>query len=281
MAMVMVQNAKRLRLGRPPLPGEHGAWVMLYTPLLAAAIGAGADVMHAVLLTLSVTGAFFGQHAAGLVLRRRGGAQARWWLGIYAGVFAVCGAILFWISGAVDLLWIGVPAFALMARQLGRSRFSRKRVDRSVPGEFLAIGGLTLTAPGAVVVTTGALSLTAVEIWGLFALFFGSSVFFVKMHLLAAQIKQGVRWEDRLRLGRGLLVYHGALAAGLLAVYLMDTSAGGLLILGFAPVILRALAGWVRLSNQLPNLKRVGLIESAYALWFSGCIVAALRLTWI
>ena len=278
MAMAMARDAKQLRLGRPPLPGEHGAWVMLYTPLLAAAIGAGADVMHAVLLTLSVTGAFFGQHAAGLMLRGRGGAQARRWLGIYAGVFALCGAMVLWVSEAVDLLWIGIPAFGLMAWQLGRSRFSRKRVDRSAPGEFLAIGGLTLTAPGAVVVATGALSLAAVGIWGLFALFFGSSVFFVKMHLLAAQVKQGVRWEDRLRLGRGLLVYHGALVAGLLAVYLMGTPAGGLLILGFAPVMLRALAGWARLSNRLPNLKRVGLIESAYALWFSGFIVAILRM---
>lgn len=275
MAIAMARDTKYP--GRPPLPGEHGAWVMLYTPLLAASIGAGADVMHAVLLGLAVTGAFFGQHAAGLVLRGRRDVSARRWLWIYAGVWVICGAILFWILETADLLWIGVPAFGLMAWQLGRSRFARKRVDRSVPGEFLAIAGLTLTAPGALVAATGALSMTAFGLWVLFAVFFGSSVFFVKMHLQAVQVKQGVSWLDRLRLGRGLLVYHVALAAGLLAIYRMGAPAGGLLLLGFAPAILRALIGWMRLSNRLPNLKRVGLIESVYALWFSGCVVAILR----
>ena len=47
--------------------------------------------------------------------------------------------------------------------------------------------------------------------------------------------------------------------------------------LAYAPALLRALWGWVRLSNRLPSLKRVGIAEIVYSLWFAAWLAAALR----
>lgn len=279
MSLAMENN--QVVIGRPVIPREHGAWFMLCMPMVAVLSGAGANGIRAGLLIVAAISAFCGQHTAGLILRGRGDGQAQLWMGIYGAAFGLSSGLLLGFYGLFDLLWIGTPAASVMLWQLVRSRFSRKRLDRSISGELLAIAGLTLTAPGAYVVATGTLSSSAIGLWGLFVLYFGSSVFFVKMHILSAQKKEALQWGDRLHLGGGLLVYHAVVAVHLVAFYLTGAPAGALLMLGFAPVMVRAVWGWVRLSHQLPNLKRVGLIESIYTLWFSGCVAAVLRLALI
>ena len=47
-------------------------------------------------------------------------------------------------------------------------------------------------------------------------------------------------------------------------------------MLAYIPALVRAFAGWAALSNRLPSLKRVGFGETFYALWFTGCFLAAL-----
>lgn len=281
MAMAMQHEQGRIHLGWPPVPREHGAWFMLCMPMMAVLVGTGADFVGAGLLVLAVVSAFCGQYLAGLVLRGRGVAHAKVWLGIYVGILSASSGLLMGVYGVTDLMWLGTFAGAIMGWQLIRSRFSRKRLDRSISGELVAVAGLVLTAPCAYVVSSGTLSQSAIGLWGLFVLYFGSSVFFVKMHLLAAQKKEGLVFRDRVHLGIGVLVYHGVLGGQLVLFYLMGAPAGLLLLLGFAPVILRALVGWLRLSNRLPNLKYVGLVESVYTLWFSGCVATALRLALI
>jgi hypothetical protein len=140
---------------------------------------------------------------------------------------------------------------------------------------MMAIAGLALTAPAASVVGMGELTQTGIGLWGLFVLFFCSSVFYVKMRIEAVRIKAGVGWADRLRLGSGLLVYHAILLINLLT-FVRLSEMGIFLLIGFIPVFIRALLGFMRLSNQLPNLKVVGVIESVYTLWFSGWVVGLL-----
>lgn len=259
-----------------PIPREHGAWFMLYVPLMVVLVGLHADWFFTVVLVLTVTGVFWGQHTAGLVLRRRGDVGSGWWLVLY-GCVSVMGAGSLLAYGLTDLLWMGIPFGLFMSWQLVRSKFARKRVDRTLSGEMVAIAGLTLTAPVAFVVCVGELTQTAIGLWGLFVLFFCSSVFYVKMRIEAVQIKAGIQWKDRLHLGSGLLFYHTILVVNLL-VFTRVSEFGIFLLIGFVPVFIRALLGFVRLSNQLPKLKVVGMIESVYTLWFAGWVVVVLQM---
>jgi hypothetical protein len=259
----------------PPVPQEHGAWFMLYVPLLTVLICFRSNPDVALLLLLTVTGAFFGQHTAVLLIRDRARPGSGPWLTLYGLIFAFGSALLLVFYGLFDLIYLGVPAAVALIWLFTRSRFARKRIDRTFSGEILAIAGLALTAPAAAVAATGQMSQTAIGLWGLYVLFFGSSVLYVKMRIAAVQKKAGIVLKDRLVLGSGLLVYHAALALNLVAFYAAAPIPGQFLLIGFAPILIRAAIGWTVLSNRLPNLKRVGLIESAYTLWFSGWLTAA------
>src|SRR5690242_7076943 len=83
-------------LDRPPIPHEHGAWVILYAPLVLGFCAA--HTVNPVLwlvLTLAVTGLFLAREAAGLLLRRRGKVGSSIWLCAYSAIF---------LSGALPLL---------------------------------------------------------------------------------------------------------------------------------------------------------------------------------
>ncbi|MDP6040838.1 MAG: YwiC-like family protein, partial [Candidatus Latescibacteria bacterium] len=220
----------------PPIPREHGAYFMFYMPLVTVLIGLRVDWLLTLVLVLTVTGGFFGQYTASLMLRGRSGAGDGWWLIIYGCVFAM-GTVYLLVYGLTDLFWIGIPFGLLMSWQLARSRFSRKRVDRTLSGEMMAIAGLALTAPAASVVGMGELTQTGIGLWGLFVLFFCSSVFYVKMRIEAVRIKAGVGWADRLRLGSGLLVYHAILLINLLT-FVRLSEMGIFLLIGFIPVFI-------------------------------------------
>ncbi|MBT3605852.1 MAG: YwiC-like family protein [Candidatus Latescibacteria bacterium] len=263
---------------RPPIPQEHGAWFMLYVPLITILISLNATIDSSLVLILTVTGAFFGQHATILFIRNRAPKGTGLWLLIYSLLFAVGCIILLSTYALFDLIYIGTPAAIALFWLFIRSRFARKRIDRTFSGEILAIAGLSLTAPAAAIVATGHLSQTAMGLWGLYVLFFGSSVLYVKMRILAVQKKSGITFKDRITLGSGLIIYHIALLANVFTFHITTPLLGKYLLVGFAPIIIRAIIGWIRLSNTLPNLQRVGLIESIYTLWFSVCLIKALQI---
>ena len=277
-AVVVSESGLFARLGRPPVPREHGTWFMFYVPMIAVLIGTDAAWDRVGVLALTVTAGFCGQFAARLAVRGRGGQGVGLWLGIYATVFLLGCAVMILGYGLTDLLWIGAPALGVLGWQIFRSRQTRKRVDRTLSGEFLAVAALTLTAPAAWIMGMGDLSRQAVGLWGAYVLFFGSSVFYVKMRITAVQVKAGIQFLDRVRLGWTLVLYHGFVLVNLVVFHrLTNDGMSTALLIGFLPVMLRALLGWIRLSNRMPNLTRVGLIESVYTLWFSGWLAVAMR----
>ncbi|MGA1199960.1 MAG: YwiC-like family protein, partial [Candidatus Latescibacterota bacterium] len=78
------QSLAPTQITRPPIPQEHGAWFMLYVPLITMLIGLQAPLEPACLLILTVTGAFLGQHTTILFFRNRAPNGAGLWLTLYA-----------------------------------------------------------------------------------------------------------------------------------------------------------------------------------------------------
>jgi hypothetical protein len=123
--------------------------------------------------------------------------------------------------------------------------------------QLLAVAGLTLTAPAAWYAATGRLDY---RLWLLNALYFAGGIFYVKMHIATAIARKP---SSR----RPVAIYYGALAV----VAALWWPVG----LAFAPVIVRAFVGLVRVSPRL-QIKRLGWTEVCYSMLFAGLVV----LTW-
>jgi len=262
-------------IGRPPFPREHGAWVILYCSLfLGLAAAGGSTPARWLLVIVTVTGAFLTREAAGLLLRRRGGTSVGFWFWVYMALF-LAGALplLFWYR-VVSLLLIGGLAALLFA--FHSALLMRGRLDRSQWGEILGVGALALTAPAGYATAAGRLDGVAWLIWAACLLYFSSGIFMVKMFLSAAKWKRDWSDEKRRAVGRQTLQYH-LILAGLLILFALRVggSASAWVAAAYLPALFRALKGWSALTPVLPPLKRVGIQEAALAIWFTGCLLAA------
>ncbi len=270
----------QIRFGRIPIPHEHGAWVILYAPMLIAVAAAGRfDPVPELLLLLAVTGAFLARNAVGLLLRGRGKDGVAGWLGVYVLLFAAGALPLLAAYRRYALLEVGAVVAGLFLVHAALTVWpSRERLDRSQWGELLAVGALAMTGPAAWVVATGRFPAVAWALWAACVLFFSSSIFNVKMLLSAVKVKGEPSPSDRWRLGRDTLIYHGLLTVILdAAAVRLGGLAGVLVALAYLPIVARALASWATLSSKLPPLKRVGLLETVYSLWFVALLIAVIR----
>lgn len=269
------------RIGAPPIPHEHGAWMMLYAPLVIGLIAfRPVPLWPALWLVVAITSAFLAQNAVGLLLRRRVPQGTGFWLVVYAGICALTGGYLLLGYDLMKLLWLGIPPLLLFGGQAWLRRSANWRLNRSQFGEVAAIGVFALTGPAAHIVARGTLAEPAWVVWGSCVLFFISSVFYVRMRVEGTRFKEGLGLKERWQAGRGLVVYHLSLGSALIFWMGKGEAGGGLPVaIAFAPALIRALGGFAWLSNQLPSLKRVGLLEIAYSLWFCIWLIAGLPVT--
>jgi len=268
-------------LGRPPIPHEHGAWVMLYAPMIIAlAARPSQNWLSIVCLFVAVTGVFLSRNVVGLIFRKRSTIADRRWLAIYLIATTLTSIPLLTsnrLSALVTVVVIAAGLFGIHSLLLTIP--ARKRLDRSQWGEVLAVGALTLTAPATCIVAGYSFDPVAVCLWTACALYFSSSIFFVKMLLAAVKVRDNFDLSRRLAIGRDNLIYHIGLT--LIVVFIAVHLGGRLGLLSaiaYLPVILRAFVGWVRLSPKLPPLKRVGVMETIYAVWFTVFTIVSIRI---
>lgn len=260
----------------PPVPREHGAWAMLYAPLLLGLLAAPPPaILTPLLLAAAITAAYLGQHAASLLLRRRGAQATGLWLGAY-GALAIAAAV--WLiagEGYVVLLWLGIPACLLLGWQAWRRRSTRRHIERSHRAQFLTVAVLAFSAPAAVATSGGETGL-AVLSWAAAAAFFWGSVLYVKMRVRGAgrSYREG---SGRWRLGWPTGLYHLALLIAPLTWGAPGPMAAGLWALAVAPAATRAVVGWRAVGRGPLSLLHTGLVELACAAWYTAAAGMALR----
>lgn len=256
----------------PRLPKEHGAWVMLYVPFLLGALVAGTWRWGTLLLWIAVTAIFIGRDA--LVnwgrARRRGRVAPEGRFAVaYFAVALASGAAVLVIDRLHALLAGGIAAALLLWWHFARSV---ERRERSTAGELWMIAGLTLTAPAAYHVGSGRLDATALWLWCLCILYFTSSVFHVRLRVLALQPR---REAERLRVRRGSLAYHCCLA-----LLLLGLAGGGILhplvVVAYVPILARS-ARHLAPPRREADMKQVGILEMVYSAGFLVCMTIAFR----
>jgi hypothetical protein len=250
------------------LPKEHGAWAMLYIPFVLGLLVAGSFGWPVLLLLLATTALFISRESL-LVwwrARQRGRSaekEVRLLLGYVAlGLLSGLPLLLVWqLYWLIPLGLVGVLLLIVNGRQ------GAQMEERALGNELLAIGGLTLTAPAAYYAASGAWNETALWLWLLSALYFASSVFYIKLRVYRLNPR---KQAEQQRAWRSCALYHSFLLAALLALWL-TASLPLFAVIAFAPVLLRSAWSLFNPVTQV-NLRRAGFLEIGYSLIFLACL---------
>jgi hypothetical protein len=246
---------------------------MLYVPFAVGTLVARSVSLRLLLLALSVTFLFIARESF-LALwraRSRGRAdnEARSFVIAYFLLAAFFGAPL---VAVYKLYWLGGVAVAMLALMAVNAQQAIRREDRTIAGEAMAIAGLTLTAPAAYYVARGALDATALWLWALCALYFASSVFYVKLRVHTINPRKE---EARRQSWRRCAFYH-AFLLGSLVLLSLTGSLSLFALAAFSPVLIRSFWYLARPVRQI-NLRMVGWLEIVYSVVFLVFITLSFR----
>lgn len=256
------------------LPKEHGAWAMLYVPFVLGLVVAGAFKWRGIiLLFLSITALFISRESLltwwRAKSRGREAHASRKMLIIYLSLAAITGVPLIVVDRLYWLIPLGAFGVALL---LVNGKLGTQMEERSTWSELMAIGGLTLTAPATYYVAGGVWDRTAWWLWALSALYFASSVFYVKWRVVNLNPR---KQEEQRRVRQSCAVYHGFLLLALLVLPLTGNLHHFVLI-AFMPVFCRTFWSLIRPARRV-NLARSGVLEIVYSLVFLIFIALSFR----
>lgn len=268
-------SIRRGLLPRILVPREHGAWAMLLVP---AVVGLGVATAWSIKIPLFL-GAVLCLYLARypLFLWSRSGVTRlpQGWLFSLALSLVLACALAAPLLLRYGLWWL-MPLAALAAAILMLHLYLvRRRIDRSVAGEFLGVVGLALTAPTAYYVLTSSLGREAWLLWLLCAAFFGGSIFYVKLKVQHPARQRKSASDRKLQSAAPLWLYHGGVLAavsllGVLRVAPLWT------VLAFVPVAVQAVVGGLNTGGR-PSLKKLGFTQLGHSLFFAALLTAIFR----
>jgi nitrous oxidase accessory protein len=257
----------------PPLiiPKEHGAWAVLFVPMLVGVSIVGEFTLNVLFLALATLGVFLSYVPAQTLLREWFVAQqtsgkvraAKFWLVVYLG-----GAALFMLPIFLQNLWwlLGIGTLSIIA--FLANFILTRHYSKTVLSDLISVLGLTLSAPAAYYTVTGNLNQTAAMLWVMNFLFFGSGIVYVHTKLRAvAEKKRNLSFYEKLNLGKLNLLYHFAVLAivGILAVKNFTTLFA---VVAFVPMTIHAIYGTLKMSRTV-RFKNLGLILLLHSLIFA------------
>ena len=270
----------------PLVPGDHGAYAMLLIPAL---VGLIAGVMRGLdpalnfwpaagLLLIALLAVFFAFEPLEIlakpgineVVRKK----ARSWLGIYLAAALVSSVPLVLVWQRWWLVGLAIPAVLPLVTFLIAKKW---RKQRSLGVRWLGIAGLVVSGPACYYLATGVLDRLALGLWVAGLVYFGSSLFYVRVWFEAKK-RQKTRPNDAPVPGWLLGLTLGYLALGLLALVGLAVTAvlPWTALLAFAPMVVKMFMALRRPPTYIP-IKQVGLYEFAQSFVFALLLLLALR----
>ena len=251
-----------------PIPREHGAWAMLYTPFVVTLFTVGQWNWKAFLLLLILTAVFFAHEPLMLLSRAATGTDRRreaiQWLSIYCTIAGLLSLPLLFVAKLLLLIPFGIFSFFMMFTHY---RMVSQKNYRNFAAEVLAIINLTSSAPVLYYCLQGKFDPTAILLWSLNALYFISSIFYVKMLVGRSSAKLNGYIAE-------CAAYHLSLLAALIAM----ASAGWIhwsVCLAFLPATLRA--AWGMRTNIKLNLRKIGFAEMGVTFLYLILMIVSFR----
>jgi hypothetical protein len=265
---------------RIPLPKEHGSWAMFAVPLIIGFAVTGTWQWRSVLLILAALGLFMLRFPIDTVIktRKRPQADRAWlirWAILYGSIAALCGGWLVIVERLYALIGLGVIGAVLLVYHWW---LVDRRQEMSVMGELAGIFGLAMGAPLAYYTASGQLAGTALALWIVNALYFGGTVFYIKLKVRQQpRLPAPDRVSERLVKAKACLSYQSIVLT--ILIVLVALTAGtvpALAVLAFIPMTLKVLIGATRWQDkQSLSLPKLGVIEIVHAAMFAALIIVA------
>lgn len=263
---------------KPPIPKEHGSWAMLIVPLLLGLVIASTWHSRAIVLLVAAVGFFLARFPLATLVktrwRRNTGRAYLWqWTAIYGGITALSGGWLVLVHGLWWLVPLGLLGGLLVLFHLW---LVARRQEMSVAGELAGIFGLAMGAPMAYYAAAGRLDGSAAALWLINALYFGGTVFYIKL-----KVRQQPRLPapdhvgERLIKAKACLAYQ-TVALTIIILLVSFRQAPALTPLAFVPVTIKVLLGAGQWQDKKSlSLVRLGVTEIFHAIAFAGLVIFA------
>jgi hypothetical protein len=263
---------------KPPIPKEHGSWAMLAVPLLLGVITAPAWHSRVIVLLVAALGFFLLRFPLATLVktrRRRNSDRAYlWqWTAIYGALTALSGGWLVLVQTLWWLVPLGLLGGLLLLFHLW---LVARRQEMSVAGELAGIFGLALGAPMAYYAASGRLDGSAAALWLINALYFGGTVFYIKLKVRQQpRLPAPDQVAERLIKARACLAYQ-TVALTIIILLVAFRQAPALTPLAFVPVTIKILVGAGRWQDKKSlSLVRLGVTEIFHAIAFAGLVILA------
>jgi len=265
---------------KPPLPREHGAWVMLAVPLLLGNILAPSWHPRSLLLILAVFSGFLARHPLSYLIKTRSRKRAsrrkhqhtQWFL-IYTSFSMLAGGILLLVYRLDGILVFALVMLLCLALDM---LYVSLRKSMSVQAESIGVFGLALCAPMSMYVASGQVSMEGFLLGMLVALYFVGSILYIRLKARRQpRMPAPTEFWPRCLAASDALLYH------LVAfVFVVAFAVTGWLPLwtpvAFLPVTLKAIWGGLSWQDkQSLSLKKLGMIECIHAVLFCGLVYVA------
>ena len=236
------------------IPREHGAWAMWIVPMLSAALATHFSLSF-LLLFLCFALLYVVHHPIVMLAKRRANSQNDGKKFVLAvGVPAiVLGIALILIYNLPLLVLFGVLELALFVFSV--KAFVDKE-QRTFANELTIVAALTLSAPASYYAVMRAFDMHAIILYFLNFLFFGSSVFYVKMRIEFLRTKGF--WMGEAEKARLMTIaYHVVFITVILLMSIMK-SVNILVLVGFLPMLVQVAVG-IFSKNTRVNFTRLGV----------------------
>jgi hypothetical protein len=209
--------SRRLLKRHIALPGDHGAWVFLLSPLFigffVGRAAGGAWSASAAWLTLAALAAFFLRQPVSIAVKAASGRRDRqelpaalFWSALYSAVALLAAAVLL-ARGVGQVLLLALPAGPVFAWHLW---LIRRRAERRQLGVELAGSGvLALAAPAACWVMLGRADPLGWWLWLLAWLQSAASIVYAYLRLEQRILKTWPPVPQRWRMGWRACLYAG------------------------------------------------------------------------
>jgi len=251
-----------------PIPREHGAWAMLYTPFLVTLFAVGNRDWKAVLVLLILTAVFFAHEPLMILSRAAAGTERRrhaiQWLMLYSAAAAILSLPLLWFARLLLLIPFGIFSLFMM---LVHYRMVSKNNYRHFFAEVLAIINLTSSGTVLYYCLEGKIDGTALLLWALNALYFISSIFYVKMLVGRSSKKMNDYVLE-------CALYHILLLVALAAMAYTRLIPWGVCA-AFLPATLRA--AWGMKTGFRLNLRKIGFAEMGVTFLYMVLMIVTFR----
>ncbi len=187
------------------LPGEHGAWVFLLSPLLIGVFAGGRWTPGLAYLSMAAVAVFLIRQPITIVIKAYAGrrskrdlAAAWFWIAIY-GLLALLAIIALISSGNSYILFLALPGVPVFIWHLKLVSRRSERGQASV--EVLASGVLALAAPAGYWVALGKSDPTGWWLFGLSWAQSAASIVYTYLRLYQRELPARPFLLERLRLG--------------------------------------------------------------------------------